>query len=106
MSPLGIYGAIVINPVDGSSLRPDPTINLKIAGERVITPTSIVGAQTGDDFTAQWGAGVLPSWNIWFSGGYAPYIPDITSEDPSVWPSVTVEIITDQGFGTVPTSQL
>src|SRR5438874_12725666 len=43
LEPLGQGYNTVINP-DGSYGRPDPTINMKIPGERVITPSGVIGA--------------------------------------------------------------
>jgi hypothetical protein len=102
MPVLGVFGGFVVNP-DKTFSRAYPTVNLKIAGERIITANGVTGAQPGDDFTASWGDQVWKTWDVWFPQGIYPYIPDIRSENSSVWPSVTIEIQTDQGFGTSPT---
>lgn len=97
MEALGQFGVFVLNP-DSSIVRVNPTVNLKVAGQRVITPAGVSGTQAGDVIT--------PLGAVWFPGSVGAFIPDITAEDPSVWPSATVEIITDQSFGTVPSSSV
>lgn len=65
------------------------TINLKIAGERVITPSGVTGAQSGDTLTSP-GA-------IWFTEGLRPVLSaDIGSESASTYPTVTITLRTDQ----------
>jgi hypothetical protein len=89
LNALGPYGISAISP-DGSQTGLSAAINLKIAGERVIFPSSVVGTQSGDIISA-------PS-RMWFELGYAPTVSgDISGETPSIWPTVTIEIITDQG---------
>jgi hypothetical protein len=76
---------------DGSVLFYDPFINLKIAGERDVFATSVTGAQVGD-------SGLAVPEAVWFSGGAAPYLAtNISGESPAVWPTITIEIVTDQG---------
>jgi hypothetical protein len=89
LNALGPYGMPAISP-DGSQIGLNAAINLKTAGERAIFPSSVIGTQSGDIVSA-------PS-PMWFQLGYAPTVSaDISGESPSVWPSVTIEIITDQG---------
>jgi hypothetical protein len=97
----GQFGNFVINTMDGSPSRLDPIVNFKIAGERVITPSGVTGAQAGDNFTNNADPN-LPwkSWDIWVNG-FGIYMPDLSTEDPSTWPSVTIEVITDQGTGAI-----
>jgi hypothetical protein len=96
LEALGQFGTFVLNP-DFSQSRPDPTINMKIAGERVITPAAMTGKQSGDSLTASWGTPAWVSWNVWFTQA-GVFLPDLSADDPTTWPSVTIEIITDQGF--------
>lgn len=69
-----------------------PVINLKVAGERVITPlgvtcNGVAGACNGDSHLS------LPE-AVWFSGSIIPYMNNgITGTAPRF----TVEIVTDQG---------
>lgn len=73
-----------------------PLVNLKTAGERVITVGSTTGTQSGD-------SGLTVSSDLWFTGTYAARVShDITGESSGVYPSYTIEIITDQGFSTGP----
>jgi hypothetical protein len=89
MNALGPYGAGAIAP-DGSDTRYNPVINLKEAGQRVISPSSQTGARSGDS--------ILVPGPLWFGNGVTPTIAaDISGESPSVWPTVTVEVTTDQG---------
>jgi hypothetical protein len=89
LNALGPYGISAIGR-DGSQTGLNPAINLKIAGERDIFPSSVVGTQSGDIISVP---GVM-----WFEAGYAPTVSaDISRESPSVWPTVTIEITTDQG---------
>ena len=70
--------------------RDPPKINLMAAGERIITPTTISGAQQGDVL------GAAPG-NVWMTLTLAYLNGDIHADDPSTYPTVTVEITTDQG---------
>jgi hypothetical protein len=80
-----------------------PAININIAGLRVITPGSTVGAQTGDSGLD------LAAGNNWIGNSDSKVFAfmhdfgtgsgaDISDEDPSLWPELTIEIITDQGI--------
>lgn len=75
-------------------------VNLKAEGERVITPKGVSGAQTGDTNLDLLTGGVwMPNnfgFGVWI--GNAPSPVDISGEDPSVRPSITVEVLTDQEF--------
>jgi hypothetical protein len=67
------------------------TINLKVAGERIIYPTSISGIQSGDSLLA-------PGEAIWFESVMGPRLSASTRDEPSsVWPSFTIEVTTDHG---------
>lgn len=86
---------------NGALVTYAPRINLKQTGERIITPSGVTGAWAGanpDTGLSLGGTTILP--NI-----YAPRVSqDITGESASVYPSYTIEIITDQGFYTGPTA--
>jgi hypothetical protein len=73
------HGADSLNQYDG-------IIDLKTAGERVITPGLVEGEEAGDTLA------VLPVGTWIDQGGYTiPYAPaDISSEDPGVWPIVDI----------------
>ena len=63
-----------------------PEINLMAAGERVITPTGITGAQPGDMLQETPG-------NVWMMLTRAYLNNDISADAPSSTPVVTVEIV-------------
>ena len=87
--PMGRSGSNTIKP-DDSAMRYDPSINLKVAGERDVFPRVVVGQQSGDSNLS------IPG-PIWFAESYAPYMAtDISGENPGTWPTVTIEITTDQ----------
>lgn len=70
-------------------------VNLKIAGERVITPEGVTGTQTGDTDLSTYAGGAWVSNPSGFVGNGSTPV-DVSSEDASVRPIVTVEILTDQ----------
>jgi hypothetical protein len=82
---------------NGGTVRYNAFINMKVAGVRVITPNGITcngvpGQCSGDNLT---GLG-----QYWLRSGINPaFDADITSESSSVWPSTTIEVVTDQGTG-------
>ena len=90
------FGFDSLTNANGSSFSNwDPQINVKIAGERVITPGRTTGAQSGD-------ANITIN-GVWITRSMRPYMgpgnpSDIGSENETVWPIVDVEIITDQGI--------
>jgi hypothetical protein len=76
------------------------TVNLKVAGERVLDvtapvpsyPISWTGGQSGDTLPAL-------AKKMWVGGYFITIMnQDITGEFPAVWPEFTVEFITDQEF--------
>lgn len=73
---------------DYSTSTYGPVINLKIAGERIITPSGVTGTQTGDTGLA------LPNALAWFTGDMTPYIDGDLSAGTMF---VTIEYIMDQG---------
>jgi hypothetical protein len=88
--PLGRY-FWTTKSSDGSLYSYAPIIDLKAVKERVVTPNSVTGSQPGDAVPS------APEAPLWFGDAIQPHMnADITRENPSVWPSVTVEIITDQ----------
>jgi hypothetical protein len=75
---------------DGTVLFYDPVINLKAAGLRTITPSGVTGTQTGD-------TGLSTGGDLWLTGVCGPFMAtDISGESSGVWPTFTIEIITDQ----------
>jgi hypothetical protein len=101
----GQFGTWLLHP-DWTQTRPQTSrINLKVAGERVITPSGVTGTQTGDTNLSAFAVA-----DVWMPNnfGFGVYIGngssavDISGEDPSVRPSVTVEILTDQEIPDAP----
>ncbi|HEY6329167.1 MAG TPA: hypothetical protein VI756_07510 [Blastocatellia bacterium] len=91
---LGPGGVLVMNS-SGANVGWNPTINLRVPGERDIFPDSVAGVQAGDLITA-------PGPIRLFDDEFQPLISsNIGGEASSVYPSVTVEIITDGGLGSV-----
>lgn|GEM_PF-6342016 len=87
--------------VGGAWTTYGPVVNLKVTGERIITVGSTTGAQTGDAnlnvSSAMWMSGT--AFGIFIGNGSGTALASaVAAEDPSVWPSFTVEIITDQGI--------
>lgn len=71
----------------------NPVINLKVAGERVITPTTVTGAQSGDTL------GSAPGL-IWFTGPMNQLFNHDTSGDTAGQQAlVTISFVTSQGVG-------
>ena len=90
LNALAPYGIAAITS-NQTSVRYNPVIDLKVIGERQIFPSSLVGIQTTDAVS-------LPG-SLWLENAYSPTISaDISSEPPSVWPTVTIEIVTDQSI--------
>jgi hypothetical protein len=90
------FGFDSLTNANGSSFSNwDPQINVKIAGERVITPGRTTGAQSGD-------ANITIN-GVWITRSMRPYMgpgnpSDIGSENETVWPIVDVELTTNQGI--------
>ncbi len=77
---------------DGTAGTFGPIVNTKIVGTRVITPTSVTGAQTGDTLGAAPGL-------IWFHnfGGLTPVVSGSFGGDTAdKYPSVRIIIALDQ----------
>lgn len=85
------WGAAAINP-DGTASSWSISVDLKAAPRTIlITPASVTGTQGSDSIA-------VPG-NIWFAQGAAPAINhDVSSESSALWPIVTIEVQTDQGF--------
>ena len=89
---LSEFGLFVMNSGTYSVDRWNPQIDLKVAGERDIFPTSVVGAQPTDSISAPGPVRV-------FDNQFAPYVSsNISGEPPSVYPTVQIIIITDGGL--------
>src|SRR5262249_6002227 len=100
----GLQGALTMNAIsqfnsyptikaDSSLLNYGPVINAKIAGSRVITPSSVTGQQSGD-------SGLSVSEAVWFTGQQPAgpsFSANVSGESSAVWPTITIEITTDQG---------
>jgi hypothetical protein len=83
-----IYPTILAN---GATYQYVPVIDLKSAGSRVVTPSSVTGQSSGDSNLS------VPE-AIWFSGATVPHMnTNISGESSAVWPTMTVEMTTDQG---------
>jgi hypothetical protein len=88
LNPFGAYGTQIVS--GGAASSYNPTINLKIAGERDIFPNSVSGTQPGDS--------ILVPGPIWFANVMGPYLTaDISGEPSSAWPTFTIGVTTDQG---------
>lgn len=69
-----------------------PVIDLKSPGVRLVTPSSTTGQAIGD-------AALTVPEAVWFSGSTVPHMnADMSAESSAVWPTITVEITTDQGI--------
>lgn len=67
------------------------TFNLRAIGERNITPNAVTGAQTGDLYLTQ-------PQRLWSAQALSPKISmDISGEASLTYPSVTIEVKSDQG---------
>jgi len=78
---------------DGSVFTFGPVVNLKSAGTRTITASASTGVQPGDSALSVPG----PIWLTGIQSAGSTISSDIVQESPSVWPTVTIEIYTDQG---------
>jgi hypothetical protein len=96
IQPLGWYDWTT-KPSDLSLYGYVPTINLKFAGERAViisgSNQTITGVQSGDTVPS------LPEVPLWWANRvWGHMMNDISSENPSYRPLITVEVITDQGI--------
>jgi hypothetical protein len=86
----GQFGCNTITPA-AMVLFYDPVVNTKQTGQRTILPGS-VAAQSGDALGAAPGA-------IWFANAVDPFLDtSISGEATTTWPSITIELVTDQSF--------
>ena len=84
-------GSLFIDPDDRSYYSWQPTINLRVAGERVITPSGVTGAQSGDVL-------VTPK-AVWLTQGIMPTLSGDTSGDADGQQAIVeIELTTDQGL--------
>lgn len=87
---LGKYGTYVIDAAYDQS-RPVPTINLKVAGERIITPAAVTGTQSGDSG--------LTLGTKWIASSCGCNLDvDVSGEAQDKWAIVEVEYKTNQGI--------
>lgn len=91
MHPLGHFGANVMLPTNVAGAF-DLTIDLKTAGVRTITPTTVTGNVGADSITA-------PGL-VWFmQNGLNPWLSaSIATNTPVQMPIVEIELVTDQGI--------
>ncbi len=80
----GVFDNTSILLADGTASTYGPKVNTKIVGTRVITPTSVTGAQTGDTLGAAPGlisfvdfGGITPKLVGSFGGDTAPQMPSV-----------------------------
>jgi hypothetical protein len=82
------YPTILAN---GATYQYVPVLDLKSSGVRVVTPSSVSGQASGDSNLS------VPE-TVWFTGNTVPHMNiDLSGASPEVWPTITVEIMTDQG---------
>jgi hypothetical protein len=102
----GAFGYKVVNPLLGpyTRIRPDPCIDLKTAGERIITPTTVSGI-TGNDRDINNNVPITPFGPNWFDWQFGQI--DITLNDGTThvnldsdpintWPIIDLEMWLDQ----------
>jgi hypothetical protein len=93
INPTGQFIYTTVSTFDYSMGNLLPTINLKLAGARIITPVGVTGAQAGD-------LGLTAPPQQWMSGTLTPHMnTNISSEPASVWPQFEITVETDQGIG-------
>jgi hypothetical protein len=86
------YYVNTLKPSDGSRYFYSPKVNMKVAGERVITQSGVTGTQSGD-------SGLAMPEPLWIAESVRGFVgPSFSGDDPSTWPTVTLEIMTDQGI--------
>lgn len=75
----------------GSVFTYGPDINLNTIGQRLITPSGVTGTQSGD-------SGLPVPEAVWLTQAAGiGASTDISGEASNVWPTVTIEITTNQG---------
>lgn len=90
MNPLNQNGALVLNP-SNATVPFNPVINLKTAGVRTVTPTTVTGNVAGDTISAPGAIWFIqPALQPWMSA-------NITTNTPVQMPIVEIELVTDQG---------
>jgi hypothetical protein len=88
----GQFGGWIVH-ADMTQSRPTASVNLKIAGERIITASGVTGSQTGDSNLSAFTGGVWMPHNFGFNVDMSQ---NISAESGAVRPIVSVEILTDQ----------
>jgi hypothetical protein len=88
------FSNLVAYQSDGTEVNYNPSANAKIASSRQMTLTGVTGLQSGDAIP-------LPSSPIWFTG--TPNTPprfsvNISATPPSIWPSIIVEMSSQQSL--------
>jgi hypothetical protein len=95
LEPAAQLGAACVSPTGGASIFYDPVLNMIVGGQRILLPGS-VSAQSGDVLGAAPGA-------LWFTKSVSPFLDSsISGESSSVWPTITIELVTDQTVIQVP----
>lgn len=94
LNPTGEFQNVAIKQSDWTAYNWWPTINLKVAGERVISPSGVTcngvpGGCSGD-------LNMTVPEAIWVQGGIGPSLPSKLSGD-GLFPKFTITARTDQG---------
>lgn len=87
------FGMFLVN-ANRTVSRPRISVDLRTAGERIITPDGVVGSHPGDSNLSAFTGGV---WMPGTGFGYS-LTSHVKDEDPSVRPIVVVEALTNQEF--------
>lgn len=91
MNPLNANGALVLNP-SNTTVAFNPAINLKTAGVRTVTPTTVTGNVAGDTIAAPGAVWFIqPALQPWMSAS-------IAADNPAQHAIVEIELVTDQGI--------
>ncbi len=91
--PLTLNGPFVINSAGTAVIWSGNSIDLKTTGTRTITMTTATGSVGADSISAP-GAG---TWLL--NDQMSAYVAlDISGEDPSVYPSLTIQMVTFNGL--------
>lgn len=93
MNQCGPYGAYAIQMATNTFSQYRATVDLRVAGSRVITPSGVTGAAGTDTLPAP------VAGNIWFvQDALDPLLTNpYTTETPAQMPIVEIELVTDQG---------
>lgn len=94
------YSQHIILPDGSEATYNFPAINLTIAGTRTVRPSGVTGTQSGDSDLS------LPNPDSWFPSLLSQLNTNISGQSSSLWPTVVVEVITDQDVGIADTAPL